>query len=105
MFYNSPTPPYLLAWWLLKSPALIAGTWNSSKEAARWLDKSFRDANAGNVDEQFLAFRYEYSSGSIARGVDAVWDCWLPDGKFACWNVIACSPNREAEIPCPLDKK
>lgn len=105
VFTNSPTPPYLTAWWLLKSPKFIVETWNKSKDAVAWLDGAFREANAANLDEQFLKFRVEHSSGSIAHGFDVVWDCWLPDGKFACWNVIACTPNyHDAKIPCPQGK-
>ncbi|WP_269853980.1 hypothetical protein [Streptomyces sp. RPT161] len=106
-FTRSEVPPLETAHWLLKSPALIRGTWDDPAEAVGWLDGVLREygprfAAEHDRDPERLARQVARAAQTLAHGGDISLGYYLARPTFLSVAVVTCSPNRaDPALPCP----
>ncbi|MFG1987451.1 hypothetical protein ACGFN0_25315 [Streptomyces albidoflavus] len=101
-------PPLETAYWLVKPPSLVRGTWGEAKEAASWLGERLaayapRFASAGERDVTRLARLVDAAAGQLHSGTDVSYGFYLERPTFLSLAVVTCSPNRAGPaLGCPV---
>jgi hypothetical protein len=101
-------PPLETAYWLIKPPSLIRGTWNEAKEAAAWLGERLaeyapRFASARDRDTTHLATVVNSTVERLNSGADVSFGRYLDRPTYLSLAVVTCSPNRsKPELGCPV---
>ncbi|MCQ4083789.1 hypothetical protein NGB36_25145 [Streptomyces sp. RB6PN25] len=109
-FVNSGVPPLETALWLLKSPALILGTWQDPGAATAWLraqpaEYVGRFASPHDRKPARLASVVASAAETLASGRDVCFGCYLGQPSFLSLSVVGCSPNRaRPELGCPQER-
>ena len=104
-FALSRVPPLELAHWLLKSPALVQGTWRDPQQAADWWGARVRAHGDALLphDRQQVSTRTQAAARAVAGGEDVAGGWWLAGGRFLSVCLIGCSPHRfRPEACCPV---
>ncbi|MGP4003596.1 hypothetical protein [Streptomyces sp. 8N706] len=107
-FQRSELPPMRTAYWLIKSPRLIRGTWEDAGEAAAWLGGQLAEsgewfASSRDAEPKRRARLVAQAAERLARGEDVSYGFYLRQPSFLSLAVVACSPNKDApQLPCPL---
>jgi hypothetical protein len=101
-------PPLETAFWLLKPPELVRGTWEEAKEAAAWLGEQLSDAAPrfafpAQRDPVRLAGLADAAADRLGQGGEVSHGFYLDGPAFLSVAVVPCSPNRtRPELRCPL---
>ena len=104
-------PPLETAYWLIKPPSLVRGTWNEAKEAAAWLGETLaehahRCACAYNRDATRLATLVNSAAEQLASGRDVSYGFYLEHPSYLSLAVVTCSPNHsKPELACPAGRR
>jgi hypothetical protein len=107
-FPVSDLPPLETAYWLVKPPPLIRGTWEEAKEAAGWLgerlaEHAHRFASAHDRDVVRLARLVDSAAVRLGSGADVSYGFYLERPSYLHLAVVTCSPNRSMPaLSCPL---
>jgi len=106
-FRTSDLPPLETAYWLVKPPSLVRGTWEEAKEAAAWLGERLaeyapRFAAEHDRDTARLARLVDAAAERLHAGGDVSYGHYLERPAYLALAVVTCSPNRAApDLPCP----
>ncbi|MDG9719264.1 hypothetical protein [Streptomyces sp. DH24] len=106
-FPASELPPLETAYWLLKPPALVRGTWGEAEDAAAWLGERLaefapRFAAGGGREGGYLARHVGSAVARLRAGGDVSLGFYLERPSYLSLALVTCSPNRERpELPCP----
>ncbi|MGW2847017.1 hypothetical protein [Streptomyces sp. NPDC001274] len=106
-FPASDLPPLETAYWLVKPPSLVRGTWDEAKEAASWLGErlaayAFRFAAETDRDTARLARLVYAAAEQLRSGADVSHGFYLERPAFLSLAVVTCTPNgANAELTCP----
>ncbi|WP_308344943.1 hypothetical protein [Streptomyces sp. ISL-94] len=107
-FPTSDVPPIETAFWLMKPPSLIRGTWTELKEAGEWLGTQLaefapRYASESDRDVARLVALVNAAVERLTWGGDVSLGHYLKGTVFHSVALVTCSPNRSApELSCPL---
>ncbi|MBT2411076.1 MULTISPECIES: hypothetical protein [unclassified Streptomyces] len=107
-FPTSDLPPLETAYWLLKPPALIRGTWDRADDAAAWLHDRLaeyapRFAAAAQRDAGRLAGHVTAATERLTAGGDVTLGFYLERPAYLSLTLVTCSPHRaRPELTCPL---
>ncbi|MFF3373355.1 hypothetical protein ACFYXF_10435 [Streptomyces sp. NPDC002680] len=100
-------PPLEIAYWLIKPPSLVRGTWGEAKEAAAWLGKALTEhahrlACAYDRDATWLATLVDTVAEQLRSGRDVSYGFYLEHPSYLSLAVVTCSPNHsKPELVCP----
>ncbi|MER6168968.1 hypothetical protein [Streptomyces violaceorubidus] len=106
-FPTSDLPPLETAYWLIKPPSSVRGTWDEAKKAAAWLGKQLaeyahRFAAERNRDTTHLTMLVNSAAERLESGADVSLGCYLERPSYLSLAVVTCSPNRsKPELACP----
>ncbi|WP_369374995.1 hypothetical protein [Streptomyces sp. cg36] len=101
-------PPMETAQWLAKSPAVIRGTWQEPKEAAKWLGLQLieyapRFLAERDRDTTRLTALVASAAERLVGGGDVALGFYLERPAYLSLALVTCSPNRAArDLGCPL---
>ncbi|MBB5117675.1 hypothetical protein AF335_03930 [Streptomyces eurocidicus] len=104
---TTAVPPLETAYWLVKPPKLIQGTWDHPKKAAEWLGEQLagyapRFNSQSDQDTTRLAQTVSYAAQTLGWGGDISLGHYLGRPMFLSLAVATCSPNRTLpDQPCP----
>ncbi|MDO0933470.1 hypothetical protein QQY66_17910 [Streptomyces sp. DG2A-72] len=107
-FRTTDLPPLETAYWLVKPPALVRGTWDQAKEAAAWLGEQLaeyapRFASEMDHDITHLAQLVNSAAERLDAGDDVSLGFYLERPSYLSLAVVTCSPNRsKTELGCPV---
>ncbi|EST27599.1 hypothetical protein [Streptomyces roseochromogenus] len=107
-FPTSDLPPLETAYWLVKPPSLVRGTWLEPKPAAAWLSDRLTDyaprfASDAERDAGRLTALVASARERLASGGDVSLGFYLEHPSYLSLALVTCSPNHEnRELPCPL---
>ncbi|MEV6591544.1 hypothetical protein [Streptomyces acidicola] len=107
-FPTSDLPPLETAYWLIKPPSLIRGTWDEATEAAAWLGERLtehapRFASEKDRSTTRLATLINSVARRLGSGSDVSLGFYLERPAYLSLALVACSPNRaRPELPCPV---
>ncbi|GGX14807.1 hypothetical protein GCM10010297_40250 [Streptomyces malachitofuscus] len=106
-FRTSDLPPLETAYWLVKPPSLVRGTWHEAKEAAAWLGERLaeytpRFTTESDRDTARLARLVDAAAQRLGAGGDVSYGHYLERPSYLALAVVTCSPNRAVpELTCP----
>ncbi|MEU1041371.1 hypothetical protein ACFYP4_26775 [Streptomyces sp. NPDC005551] len=101
-------PPLETAYWLVKPPSLVRGTWPEPGQAAAWLDARLaeyatRFTSEAQRDAGHLAGLVTSAAEGLRSGGDLSWGFYLERPSYLSLALVTCSPNRtDPTLPCPL---
>ncbi|MEU4652558.1 hypothetical protein AB0G32_01180 [Streptomyces sp. NPDC023723] len=107
-FPASDLPPLEPAYWLLKPPALIHGTWDEAASAAAWLrdrltEYAPRFATEAHRAPRRLTAHVTAATARLTTGGDIALGFYLERPAYLSLTLVTCSPHRtRPELPCPL---
>ncbi|MEV0179580.1 hypothetical protein AB0I54_09810 [Streptomyces sp. NPDC050625] len=102
-------PPLETAYWLVKPPSMVRGTWDEGKEAAVWLGERVteyapRFASSRDRDTTEVALLVNSAAERLGSGVDVSLGFYLERPSYLSLAVVTCSPNRaEPALACPVE--
>ncbi|WP_149825113.1 hypothetical protein [Streptomyces tailanensis] len=107
-FRGVDLPPLETAYWLIKPPSLVRGTWEEAKDAAVWLGERLaeyapRFASDHDRDITLLATLVNSAAQRLNSGADVSLGRYLERPTYLSLTVVTCSPNRsKPELGCPV---
>ncbi|MFK0218792.1 hypothetical protein ACIQWN_11480 [Streptomyces vinaceus] len=107
VFPTTDVPPIQTAYWLMKPPSMIRGTWEEPKEAGEWLGlqlAEFAPRFASEQDREVtrLVLLVKGAVERLASGGDVALGQYLKGTVFHSVALVTCTPNRAApDLPCP----
>jgi hypothetical protein len=107
-FPTSDLPPLETAYWLIKPPSLVRGTWEEPEDAASWLGEKLaeyapRFASARDRDTTRLTMLVDSAAEQLDSGADVSFGFYLERPAYLSLAVVTCSPNRsKPELACPV---
>lgn len=107
-FQSGDLPPMETAYWLMKPPTLIHGTWDEPMKAAEWLGERLREyaprfASRGDGDSTRLATLVHSAAERLGWGGDVTHGFYLERPSYLSLALVCCSPHRgRPELSCPL---
>lgn len=107
-FPTTDLPPLETAYWLVKPPSLVRGTWDEAKGAAAWLGERLaeyapRFALERDRDTTHLAVLVDSAAERLGSGADVSLGFYLERPSYLSLAVVACSPNRSMpQQKCPV---
>ncbi|WP_406170778.1 hypothetical protein [Streptomyces sp. NBC_00996] len=110
-FPSSDLPPLETAFWLMKSPSAVRGTWDEPKEAAAWLGDRLteyapRFDSAAERDIMRIALLMNSTMEQLSWGSDVSLGFYLERPLYLSLALVTCSPNRAApDLPCPVSPR
>ncbi|MFJ4621339.1 hypothetical protein [Streptomyces sp. NPDC088812] len=98
-FPTSDLPPLETAYWLIKPPSLVCGTWDEAKEAASWLGErlaeyAHRFTHDRDRDTSHLAALAISIAAQLESGADVSLGFYLERPSYLSLALVTCSPNR-----------
>ncbi|MCS0600392.1 hypothetical protein NX794_03975 [Streptomyces sp. LP11] len=106
-FPASELPPLETAYWLVKPPSLVRGTWTEPQEAAAWLSAQLgqyahRFAVARQRDASHRAALVTSAEQRMTAGQDVSLGFYLERPAYLSVALVTCSPNRgRPQLTCP----
>ncbi|UUU32502.1 hypothetical protein JIX56_22805 [Streptomyces sp. CA-210063] len=100
-------PPLETAYWLIKPPILVRGTWSEAKDAAAWLGErlaeyAHRFASGHDRDTTHLARLVDSAVERLNSGADVSLGRYLERPTYLAVALVTCSPNRSLpDLQCP----
>ncbi|MFJ4523105.1 hypothetical protein ACIP4Y_19470 [Streptomyces sp. NPDC088810] len=107
-FPKSELPPLETAYWLVKPPSLVRGTWADPKAAAAWLHERLaeyapRFASEAQRHGTRLSALVTSAAERLGSGGDVSLGFYLERPSYLSLALVTCSPNRQfPTLPCPL---
>jgi hypothetical protein len=107
-FPVSDLPPLETAYWLIKPPSLVRGTWVAPADAAAWLGEQLaaythRFASSAHRDAAHLAALVTSATARLTSGHDSSYGFYLERPAYLSLALVTCTPNRtRPDFPCPL---
>ncbi|MGW7823432.1 hypothetical protein ACWGLF_36115 [Streptomyces puniciscabiei] len=107
-FPTSDLPPLETAYWLIKPPSAVRGTWDEAKEAASWLGERLAEYASRFASERYrdttgLARIVHAAAEELHSGADVSYGFYLERPCYLSLAVVTCSPNRyHAALGCPI---
>ncbi|MFI2200661.1 hypothetical protein ACH47Z_07745 [Streptomyces sp. NPDC020192] len=103
-------PPLETAYWLVKPPSLVRGTWDEAKDGAAWVgarvaEYAPRFASEWERDFIDLVALVNSTAETLGSGGDVTLGFYLERPSYLSLAVVTCSPNRaRPELACPLER-
>ncbi|MET9445792.1 hypothetical protein [Streptomyces cinerochromogenes] len=107
-FPKSDLPPIETAYWLVKPPSLVRGTWPDPDAAAAWLrdrlaEYAPRFASAAERGGTRLKALVASAAERLRSGGDVSLGFYLERPSYLSLALVTCSPNRLVPgLACPL---
>lgn len=107
-FSRSDLPPLETAYWLVKPPTMVRGTWPEPQSAAAWLGDRLaeyapRFAFEAQREAGHLATLVTSAAERLGTGTDTSFGFYLERPSYLCLALVTCSPNcANPDLRCPL---
>lgn len=107
-FQASSLPPLETAYWLIKPPSVVKGTWDEAHAAVSWLGEQLiahspRFATERDRDADRLARLLNTVAERLRSGADVSYGFYLERPSYLSLAVVTCCPNRsKPELVCPI---
>ncbi|MGM9331270.1 hypothetical protein [Streptomyces murinus] len=107
-FQASSLPPLETAYWLIKPPSVVKGTWDEAHAAVSWLGEQLiahspRFATERDRDADRLTRRLNTAAERLRSGADVSYGFYLERPSYLSLAVVTCCPNRsKPELVCPI---
>ncbi|MGQ5638044.1 MULTISPECIES: hypothetical protein [unclassified Streptomyces] len=107
-FTTVDLPPLETAYWLVKPPSLVRGTWEEAKDAAGWIRvcmTEYAPRMASEWERNFMDLDALVNSivERLGSRSDVSLGFYLERPSYLSLAVVTCSPNRsKPELVCPV---